>query len=405
MEKLNYANTFELKDEETESTENGDNKKPLLIFSKLNKYFLIPFLCPIFYTISIYFRLLIKDSKVITKIVFLDTIFIDLAYILTGLFYFIPYFNINLNKNNISYLNIQRNNPEVIYHDNKIQNDKNNTFKIIMLIILLILQAVIVDFLYNFVDGKNVFEERIYYIFLFPLFSKIILKENLYKHQYFSLIISICGIIFLFIPVYLVLSREDIVPNIFNIIIVILYSIYLVIYKYMIEKYYISPLKISLIIGINILAFDGIVYIIYSLILYNDLSYFNNFLDFSQDENKIKISIYIILSFLFFVIFRFFLLISLFYFSPTLLIITDIISPFILRILNLIINGGSIPDDILYPIGYLIIFFSSLIYNEIIIFNFCAFNKNTKKFVNVRLYKELDMIKIDQEELLSNKDD
>ena len=32
---------------------------------------------------------------------------------------------------------------------------------------------------------------------------------------------------------------------------------------------------------------------------------------------------------------------------------------------------------ILTVVGYLIIFFAALIYNEIIIFNFCGFNENT----------------------------
>ena len=37
----------------------------------------------------------------------------------------------------------------------------------------------------------------------------------------------------------------------------------------------------------------------------------------------------------------------------------------------------------------MIALFSSLIYNEIIIFNFCGFNKNTKKCIEERQRKEL----------------
>ena len=39
---------------------------------------------------------------------------------------------------------------------------------------------------------------------------------------------------------------------------------------------------------------------------------------------------------------------------------------------------------IVSPIGYLIVLFSSLIYNELIIFNFCGLSKETKKFVDQR---------------------
>ena len=100
-----------------------------------------------------------------------------------------------------------------------------------------------------------------------------------------------------------VLTTDDIVANICNFINGILYSLFLVIIKYLIEKFYMSPLKIGFLIGIISLFFNCIGYIIYSLIKYNDLSYFIDCFDLSQEENKLKISIYIILSILFSIIF------------------------------------------------------------------------------------------------------
>ena len=261
------------------------------------------------------------------------------------------------------------------------------------------------DFLYIFIIGHNIFEEKIYYLFFIPLFSFFILKENIYKHQYFALIISIIGIIFLLIPVCLVLGTKDIAPNILNLINGIIYPLYLVIIKYLIEKYYISPLKIGLIIGIIALFLNCIGYIIYSLIKYNDLSYFKYIFDFSIEFNKLKLSIYIILYILFRLFDQLLILLALFYFSPTLLIITDIIDPFLSWIIKIIKDGGKIPDDVLYPIGYIIYIFSALIYNEIIIFNFSGLNKDTKKFVNQRLCEELKEIKKDKDDLISNIDD
>ena len=46
------------------------------------------------------------------------------------------------------------------------------------------------------------------------------------------------------------------------------------------------------------------------------------------------------------------------------------------------------PEGVLYPLGYLIVLFASLIYNEIIIFNFWGLSKDTKKFVEERLKEE-----------------
>ena len=47
------------------------------------------------------------------------------------------------------------------------------------------------------------------------------------------------------------------------------------------------------------------------------------------------------------------------------------------------------PQDVLKPIGYIIILFSSLIYNEIIVLNFYGLSENTKKLVKQRVQQEV----------------
>ena len=64
----------------------------------------------------------------------------------------------------------------------------------------------------------------------------------------------------------------------------------------------------------------------------------------------------------------------------------------LLWIVQIIQIGPLMPDVIFYPIGYLIVLFSSLIYNELIIFNFCGLSDNTKKFVKQRETKEIQLI-------------
>ena len=51
------------------------------------------------------------------------------------------------------------------------------------------------------------------------------------------------------------------------------------------------------------------------------------------------------------------------------------------------------PDIIIYPIGYLIVVFASLIYNEITIFNCWVLSKNTNKFIKQRLYSDDSILK------------
>ena len=160
MDQLNYANTFEINDEAKELLEREDNKKPIITFSKLNRYFIIPFLCPIFYYLSKFFRDLIGDTNVINKTEFLDSITAELSFIFSGLFYFISYFKVNFDKKNISSQFIERNNTEAIDSDNKNKICNYNSCKIVTLIILLSLIILMQDFLYIFIIGHNIFEEK-----------------------------------------------------------------------------------------------------------------------------------------------------------------------------------------------------------------------------------------------------
>ena len=108
-----------------------------------------------------------------------------------------------------------------------------------MLILLLCLMCAIDDLLWVLINPKdsNFFEERLFYLFFIPLFSKIILKENIYKHQYFSLLFSLIGTIFLIIPIIFKLTKDDIIPNILNFIKGINYPLFLVITKYCILNF------------------------------------------------------------------------------------------------------------------------------------------------------------------------
>ena len=119
---------------------------------------------------------------------------------------------------------------------------------------------------------------------------------------------------------------------------------------------------------------------------------FGNLIDFSEAENKGIAIIYIFSSFLFATILQVLTLLSLFYFSPNLIIVTESISPMLSWVVETIQNYKSLIDVIVNPIGYSILLFSSLIYNEIIILNFCGLSKNTKKFVEQRVNKEEEQI-------------
>ena len=75
--------------------------------------------------------------------------------------------------------------------------------------------------------------------------------------------------------------------------------------------------------------------------------------------------------------------------------ITGIICPLFLEFAEFFYEEEEIEPKIIIldSIGYIIALFSSLIYNELIIFNCCGLNRNTKKFIHMRISRELEEIK------------
>ena len=81
-----------------------------------------------------------------------------------------------------------------------------------------------------------------------------------------------------------------------------------------------------------------------------------------------------------------------YYFSPILLTLTDSISPMLTWIINIC---QELPKENIYltiifnSCGYIIQLIAALIYNELIICNFCNLNEYTKKYLQERENKEL----------------
>ena len=385
--------------EDTKNSSNDSNrdsliktkksKIPLIAFAKINKYFLIPFLCPICCMMANFFLLRLGKTNVIKKGEFFTPVFVEFTYVFAGLIYYISYFQrkVEGGKEEIIYRESTSSSIKYIYNEGA---QKNFLIEWILIIFLGFLITCF-ELLSAFCGGKEVFEERMYYYFFIPLFSKFILKDPIFKHQYFSLIITMIGMIFLIIPVCFRIETDDILANILTLISSIEYSLFLVLIKYISHVYYRSPFQLSFYFGWISIGFTLLGYIIYSLIEYHDLRYFKNILDFS--DNKFAPSIYLICTFIFAIALQALTLLVIFYFSPILLMVTDIISPMLLWVATTIEDGEDLPDIVLKPIGYLIILFASLIYNEIIIFNFCNLSKDTKKFVELRLNEEKDDIR------------
>ena len=130
-------------------------------------------------------------------------------------------------------------------------------------------------------------------------------------------------------------------------------SLILVLIKYMVEKYYLPPFKICLIIGIISIIIYSIGFTVYSLIK-DDFSYFTDCLDFSNEEKEISANIYFIFYIIFETAARLTIFLCIFYFSPTLIMVTDMVTPLFSFVANNFILEEMLTSIILNAIGYLI---------------------------------------------------
>ena len=158
--------------------------------------------------------------------------------------------------------------------------------------------------------------------------------------------------------------------------------------KKLTHNYFLSPYLCLLYIG-----FFSLIIFLLGFIIYYSINNFNDFKENFIKESLISI-IYIILTIIFFLILNVLSFLVVYFFSPTLLMVTDIIHPIIKWIMSLFQDEKERKtlDIILNCIGYFLVLFSSLIYNEIIIFNFYGFNKNTKKYLEEKQREEFSSI-------------
>ena len=391
-----------------------EKNKCLFSCGKINKYFIIPFICPIFCFLTnhfydLYVKFLLEnindknlfDDKIKKKLYLLSLIF-SLSYLGGGLLYFVTYIRSktealkksNENKNDKT-RTVSSSSITYIYND---ASGHNNTLKIYSFLVissLLIIFAIICNIynlfnLFPFNVKKNDFERRLYYLILLPIFSKIILKNELFSHQILSLSISIIGIILLFIPTVLIIKKDDIIFNILIFLYTSAYSFVDVMVKYLTHKYYLSPYFCLLYIG-----FFSLIIFLIGFIIYYSITNFHDFIENFKNESLISV-IYIISTIISSLILKVLSFLVIYYFSPTLLMVTDIIHPIIKWIISLSQNEkdkhNKTLEIILNSIGYFLVLFSSLIYNEIIILNFYGLNKNTKKYLEEKQREEFSSI-------------
>ena len=382
--------TNETKEEEEEKEEEEkekEEKECLFSFGKINKYFIFPFICPIICMICNYLIISIIDEYNLKNKQFFLSTFVNSTYIGGGLVYFISYIRTKTEQTRDSaQLYNERKSSFVKYIYN--EGIKIDKFKIFLILLILSFLLTIFNVVDLYALDSNTFEERLYFLFFIPLFSKLLLKTKIFRHQILSILIGSIGLILLFIPIILIIEGEDTFINICMFISSIGYSFFLVLLKYLMNRFYFSPYLCLIFIGAFSMIFNTLGFIIFSLIKYHDLSLIIDNFTFENIESPTKLILYFCILFISASLLQTFSNLVIYYFSPILLMVTDSISPMLLWIVIILPKEEKIINIVFNSLGYLISLFSSLIYNEIIILNFCGFNKYTKKYIEKRGEKE-----------------
>ena len=389
-------------------------KECLFSINRMNKYYLFPFLVPIVcYSTKFFSEPMKMDNGKIKYVqdvteenchtfVFLYQMINSTSLIFGGLLYFISIFRTQTeNKANIGTA-IER-----VLSDNLKPRKKPNRILEISIILFMSLIITMYNVLKGYGTKHSTLEKRLYFLFFFTLINVYMFKKQIFSHQKFALGIGAIGmfLIFALFFIYLDWPRYEYIYDILLFFGSFLYSLYLVLVKYMSEKKYYSPFLLLLLIGTFSTIITIIGYLIYSYSTVGDLRYITNLFHCRSDMYVCFGNYYfkIIMYFLINAVLQILIFLVCYYFSPEVFAISDIISPYLSFLSKVIEKKVTNPIRITFDsLGYIIIILCSFIYNEIIVCNFCGLNENTWKAIDKKANEEYLGIEGENEERGSN---
>ena len=302
---------------------------------------------------------------------------------------------------------------ETLFKDNKLlykkayyEKYKNITLKKYGYLLINSILLFIFDFLFFdiFVKSSDV-SFWILGIILITLFSHLILKEEIYKHHYLSITtIVILGIILDLVNFYGKI-KFDFISIIIYIMRDIIFSLNVVLKKYILEFLFCSVYEVLFYEGIFRLIAYIIVLSIYTNmpnlnrcdVKYNNLCYIDNFFSYYDSLNwkEILIFIFVMTYYIFYFLFSLLTIkqFNAFYYIIILLSVEKIIYNFDIETWKICLN----------LIIFIFVIFMTLVFLEIIELNCFGLQNNTKRNINNRA--KLDgKIKIDLETINNDKD-
>ena len=373
----------------------GQKKECPFSLNKMNKYYLLPFLVPIVCYCTKFCSDPLKNNRgKISNVndvsnenlhtyVFLYQMINSTSIIFSGLLYFISIIRRQTdNKANIGTLSERSNSSDYSFMAKK----KPNRLLEYSIICFMSIIITLYNVLKGYGTGHKTLEKRLYFLFFFCLINIFLFKKPFYRHQKFALAIAFVGMVMIFALffIYLNKSNYDYIYDVLLFFGSFLYSLYLVLVKYMSENKGYSPFLLLFLIGIISTAATVVGFLILSHVRLGNINYVSNIFHCRPDIFVCFGNLYgyIIGYFLINAVLQILIFLVCYYFSPEVFAISDIISPFLSCITNIAKGKEKIVVKIVFDIiGYIIITIGSFIYNEIIVCNFWDLNKNTWKSI------------------------
>ena len=354
-------------------------------FGDVNKRLLIPIFGGIIRLIYIFLIHRNPKYEIATKNPFILNIYTSVGMI----FSFIPYLilkyrsktkSISSNASQIqSKLNI-----EFIHSDlyEEIEIDQSKKYKLIICSSIFDFLQVLLLTIFCIYCNYNLW---IFDILFMSLFSSLILKTKLYKHQYFSMIIIIILGFILNIIKYFNLgdtkNKLDPFELSMKLLSEICLSLSMVIVKYNMEKTYCSPYEICIWEGLIGLILNIIILVIVNQlrVTISGIEYPNNFYELF-DNYDINDLIICFVELIMNAIYNIVIFVTCDFFTPFHILITSIIKEFY----SYLQTDGNLVLNILGICILIFIAFMFLVFVEIIELNFWNISYNTKKNIELR---------------------
>ena len=354
-------------------------------FGDVNKRLLIPIFGGIIRLIYIFLVHQNPKYEIATKNPFILNIYTSVGMI----FSFIPYLilkyrsktkSISSNASQIqSKLNI-----EFIHSDlyEEIEIDQSKKYKLIICSSIFDFLQVLLLTIFCIYCNYNLW---IFDILFMSLFSNLILKTKLYRHQYFSMIIIIILGFILNIIKYFNLGDTNNKVDPFELSMKLLseicLSLSMVIVKYNMEKTYCSPYEICIWEGLIGLILNIIILVIVNQlrVTISGIEYPNNFYELF-DNYDINDLIICFVELIMNAIYNMVIFVTCDFFTPFHILITSIIKEFY----SYLQTDGNLVLNILGICILIFIAFMFLVFVEIIELNFWNISYNTKKNIELR---------------------